>query len=124
MYGIIGMYFLFVVFLHCIFFLMLGATHFIYYINILIATKVDSTYIWTIDQQHTAYNLCRVARGGRELVTFRSQSDAFPLHHTCRQNDLLQLSFVERLLPFLYIHSLHVCVIFNKCIQNVKKFQL
>ena len=32
--------------------------HFIYYINRSIATKVDSTYLGYIDQQHNAYMSC------------------------------------------------------------------
>ena len=36
--------------------------------------------------------------------------------------NLLQLTMVEGLLlPFLYIHT---CVIFNKCIQTLKKIEL
>ena len=41
--------------------------HFIYYINRLIAKKVDSTYL---------------GRGGRELVTFRLQNSTLSLYTT------------------------------------------
>ena len=46
---------------------MFGAMHFIYYINRSIATKVYYVYM---------------SCGESKLV----KSDAFPLHHTCRQN--------------------------------------
>ena len=48
---------------------MFGAMHFIYYINRSIATKVDSIYL---DYRPTPHNICLVASGGREPVTFRS----------------------------------------------------
>ena len=54
---------------------MFSAMHFIYYINRSIATKVDSTYLGT-------QRICLVARGGRELVTFRSQSPTLSLYTT------------------------------------------
>ena len=37
---------------------MFGAMHFIYYIYRSIATKVDSTYLDYIDQQHITYMSC------------------------------------------------------------------
>ena len=48
---------------------MFGAVHFIYYINRLMATKVDLTCLGYWPTAHSI--ICLVASGGRELVTFR-----------------------------------------------------
>ena len=61
-------------------FIMFGAMHFIYYINRSIATKVDSTYLGILT--YSTQRICLVARGGRELVTFRLLSQTLSLYTT------------------------------------------
>ena len=62
---------------------MFGAMHFISYTNRLIATKVDLTYL-AIDQHHTEYMSCGESWTQTRDVEI-TESDAFPLHHTCQQ---------------------------------------
>ena len=59
---------------------MFGAMHFIYYINRSKATKVDSTYFQLLI--YSKQRICLVASGGRDLVTFRSQSPTLSLYTT------------------------------------------
>ena len=53
--------------------------HIIYYINRSIATKVDSTHVGLLN--NSTQRICLVARGGLELVTFRSQSPTLSLYN-------------------------------------------
>ena len=60
--------------------------HFIYYINRSIATKVDSTYLGYWPTAQCVYVLWREL--GSNSWRLDHRADAFPLHHTCRLNDL------------------------------------
>ena len=63
------------------FFLNVGAMHFIYYINRLTTTKVDSTY-WVVNQQCITY----MSSGRARTLDHRIGSQApYPLRHTSGQ---------------------------------------
>ena len=69
----------------CIFLTVGGAMHFIYYINRLTATKVDSTYLVCLTSNAQQY--CLVA--GLERMTTGSVVKRLTLsRHTSRQNDI------------------------------------